>query len=88
MVNFNQDTFACFFLDMLMDQLWENSDFLNFFCSGCPVWWGNDCPTGLDPWGLRCERQGMRKAVEGILRGAVRDIVTEMESWGCTEDWR
>ena len=86
MVKFNQDSRAHFIVDMLLNQIWENEEFINIFCSGCPVCQSDWCPSDFDTFGLSCERGVQAQHIVNLLEDAAQDVVMELDSAGCWLD--
>ena len=62
--------------------LWEDSDFMEIFCSGCewtPKNTFDECPASNDPRCGACARSGLASSIEDSFAAVAR----EMEAWGC-----
>lgn len=70
-----------FIMSYIAPLLWEDGDFMDVFCSGCPLSPGpyEDCPAGNDPRCSACRRHGLAESIEQSFE----DVAAEMTAWGC-----
>ena len=70
-----------FIMSYISPLLWEDGDFMEVFCSGCPMSPGpyGECAAGNDPRCGECCRHGLADSIEQSFQ----DIASEMSVWGC-----